>query len=519
MPDPLIISEQEVNLGHFVAAARGEMVVALSSNPGWRQRMERSRHLLEVAASNGQCIYGVNTGFGRTSRRQVSEAHAALQKNLIRMHGCGVGPHFSEEEARAVMISRLVCLAKGYSGVRLALLEALVQLINSGLTPAIPAYGSVGASGDLTPLSYVGAVLSGERQAYFQGRLLPASAALEMRGLAPFSFEIKEALSLINGTSVMSAVGTLVAFRTRRLLELAERASALALEMIDGRAQAMHPAIHRAKPHPGQIASAERILASLSGSQYAQNGTTASHPGREVQDRYSIRCAPHVLGAARDALTWVEQILEIEINGVSDNPLVDPETGEILNGGNFYGGHVALAMDCIKNALGTVINLFDRQFAFLVSDANPPLHETLLPADWLPPDQQGLHHGLKALQITLSSLTALAQQRAFPDALMSRQTECDNQDVVSMGTNAAINARAILEFSELGLAAWLITLSQAAAIRGEGRLSTPGRDLVERIREAVPIVTEDRPLDSDIQRLVDELIASKRLLPLQEKTR
>ncbi len=397
-------------------------------------------------------------------------------------------------------VARLVVLARGYSGVRLALLEALARLINSGIVPVIPSRGSVGASGDLTPLSYLGALLAGEREALVDGKVVPGAEALARCGLEPYRFGIKEGLALINGTSVMSAVGALAAVRARRLIERAEQASALAIEVTGGRSSAMHPTIHRVKPHAGQAASAAGILADLEGSGLARDGGDGD-AGDEIQDRYCLRCAPQLLGAARDALAWVERMVEAEINAVSDNPIVDPESGEIHNGGNFYGGHVALAMDLLKISAVTVINLLDRQFAYLVSDDNPHCPETLLPDGWLPEQEKGLHHGLKALQITVSSLAALAQQKVSPDSVLSRQTECDNQDVVSMGTNAAINAASVLELGEQALACWLIALSQAAAVRGEDGLSPAGRTLVSRIRELVPVVTRDRELDRDIERL------------------
>lgn len=507
MTDALRIDDESVSLSHFVEAAYGKRSITLSQETRWRDKIQRGRAVLEKLAKSGQKIYGVNTGFGRTSRRQLDDANAALQLNLIRMHGCGVGPYLHEDDARAVMLARLLCLAKGYSGVRLDLLEMLQDTLNASLTPCIPSYGSVGASGDLTPLSYLGALLAGERQARLQGEILPAQEALQRVGLKPFSFAIREGLALINGTSMMTALAALTCARTARLLDYAERATALALEMADGRSQAMHPTIHQVKAHPGQITSAANILAHLQGSQYTTQDTTA---GREVQDRYSIRCAPHLLGAARDALSWAQNTIQTELNSVNDNPIVDPDAGTILNGGNFYGGHVALAMDTLKITLGTIINLFDRQFAFLIGDANPQLPETMLPTEWLPPEEAGLHHGLKALQITLSSLTALTQQRSFSDTLLSRQTECDNQDIVSMGSNASLNARATLEFAEMGLCAWLIALSQAAAIRGEDKLAPASLQLVQTIRKSAPVVRRDRPLDQDIQQLQQQLLSPPR---------
>ncbi|MBK07945.1 MAG: histidine ammonia-lyase [Deltaproteobacteria bacterium] len=503
MSEPLLISDKEVTIAQLVDVAHRRIDVQLSDDPTWRDTLLRGRKVLEDAAYSGQIIYGVNTGFGRTSRRHIEQAHASLQQNLIRMHGCGVGPFLSPVEARAIMVCRLVCLAKGYSGIRPQLLEALCDAINAGITPAIPSFGSVGASGDLTPLSYLGAMLTGERQAHYNGELMSSADALKRAGLKPFTFAIREGLALINGTSMMTALAALLVKRTERVLALAERASAIALEMVDGRPEAMHPTIHKVKPHPGQRLAAANIKQHIEGSQFT---THSQSNGREVQDRYSIRCAPHLIGATRDALTWVTQNVHTELNSVNDNPIVDPDTAEILNGGNFYGGHIALSMDLLKISLGNVLNLFDRQFALLIGDAVPQLPETMLPQEWVPQEEQGLHHGLKALQITVSSLTALAHQRTLSDTLMSRQTECDNQDVVSMGTNASLNARSCLEFCELGLSAWLLALSQSVGIRGDEKLSPAGQALVHQIREHVPLVTQDRPLDQDVQSILTNIL-------------
>jgi histidine ammonia-lyase len=505
MAHELVICDRTVELEAIAAVARGARAVRLSDDPAWVARIARGRKFLEDAAAGGQGIYGVTTGVGRTSWRRLAAAESALQVNIIRMHNCGVGPLLSEEEARGVMCARLVSLAKGYSGVRLELLASLARLIDSGLVPAIPSLGSVGASGDLTPLSYVGALLIGEGEALRNGVRVPGAEALRVAGLSPFALAAKEGLALMNGTSVMSALGTLAALRARRLIDVGEQACALMLQLLDGRSQAFHLTIHRVKPHAGQIASAQHIRACLEG-RPPSVGNGKESPKREIQDRYSIRCSPHLLGAARDALAWAEGVLATEVNGVSDNPLVDPDSGEILNGGNFYGGHVALAMDLLKVALATAANLFDRQFALLVGDANHDYPETLLPDEWLPPAERGLHHGLKALQITVSALAALVSQRSSSDAVHSRQTECGNQDIVSMGTNAALNARAAVELTEQILAGWLIALSQAAAIKGEGVLSPHSRELVARIRAVVPVVKADRPLDAELERLAVQVV-------------
>ena len=264
--------------------------------------------------------------------------------------------------------------------------------------------GSVGASGDLTPLSYVASVLAGEREAYYEGEVLPAAEALKRAGLAAHRFAPKESLSVMNGTAVMAAVGAVTAVRLERALAACEAATALAAEVIHGRSQAFAPIAHRLKHHPGQIAAAEAIRTALDGSGMIDSG---KEEGRIIQDPYSIRCAPHVIGAARDGLTWATQVLHRELNSVNDNPIVDPERGETVFAGNFYGGHVALAMDLVKIAAVSVADLMDRQFALVLdSRLNMGLPETLVAYPGC---------GVKALQITCSALTALAVQRSAPD--------------------------------------------------------------------------------------------------------
>jgi histidine ammonia-lyase len=471
--------------------ALGGAPVALSPAAGWRRSMDRARRQLERMLAEGTCVYGVSTGVGNNSGRAVDrDRMTAHGHDVMHQHGCGVGEPFSAVEGRAIVFARMVSLAKGFSGVRVSLLEALSRLLNHDIIPAIPRFGSVGASGDLTPLSYVAAALAGEREVFHRGEVVPARQALERARIAPFHFAPKETLAVMNGTSVMTAVGILATARLEAVIETAERASALAVEVLAGRSQAFDPRIHAAKPHPGQIESARRIAQALAGSRLLDQ---PSAEGRPVQDRYSLRCSPHALGAARDAVTWVKQLLEIELNSANDNPLVDAAAGEALFGGNFFGGHPALAMDLVKIVAASVADLADRQFALLVDrHENVGMPETLVAYDGC---------GVKGLQMTCSALTALTVQRSASDAALSRSTECANQDKVSMGLNAAVNASEAVGHLAHALATELIALSNAAALRDERRLSRAGRRLVAEVRALSPVLTEDRRLDLDIARV------------------
>lgn len=485
------IDDRGVSPEIVIAVASRRDRVELSSRPAWRNRIRRSRLALDDALREGRRVYGVSTGVGNASSRPVGpREQIEYTRAIMDQHGCGVGEPLSEEEGRAVMFARLVSLAKGYSAVRFSLLEALRDLLNRGVVPAIPRFGSVGASGDLTPLSYVAAVMAGDREARYQERIVPAKRALRAAGLAPFVFAPKETLAIMNGTSVMTALGILAVERLRRIVEVAERASALAVEVLHGRSQAFHPLVHAVKPHRGQIESAGNIRAALRGSRLLDPPHVE---GRPVQDRYSVRCSPQVLGATRDALEWAWRLLGIELNSVNDNPLVDPGGGGVLFGGNFYGGHVALAMDLVKIAAASTADLLDRQFALLVeSPHNMGLPETLVPYGGC---------GVKGLQITCSALAALAVQRSTPDSTLSRSTECANQDKVSMGLNAAVNAAEVVGLVARVLGTELIALSNAARLRNETRLSREGRRLLRSVRAISPVLDADRRLDRDLARI------------------
>jgi len=488
----LRIDDNTVTLAELTAVALAGRRVCLSGDAAWIAKLNRGREILEQSLSAGDRIYGVSTSVGYSSGRTVGPEHSReFAYQIIRQHGCGVGPPFSIQEGRAIVFARLVSLAKGYSAVRPLLLEALCGLLNHDLIPVIPSLGSVGASGDLTPLSYLAAVLCGEREVYYDGKIMPAGEALQQAGLPVHTFVPKESLAIMNGTAVMTAIGILAAERFGRTLTACEQACALAAEVLYGRSQAFHPTAHRLKHHPGQMTSAAAIRKALDGSRLMDSHKAE---GRIIQDPYSLRCAPQVLGAARDALSWMREVLQRELNSVNDNPLVDPEGEETIFAGNFYGGHVALAMDLLKTTAASVADLIDRQYALMVdSRLNAGLPETLVPYEGC---------GLKALQLTCSALTALAVQRSAPDTVLSRPTEVNNQDKVSMGLNAALNAAEVTRLLQQVLATQLIALSNAAALRDEGLLSPGGRRLLAAVRRRSAPLVFDRRLDGDLQALV-----------------
>jgi histidine ammonia-lyase len=487
----IVVGDEDVTIESLMAVAFEGRRVRLSSAPTWKAKLRACREVLEASLGAGQRIYGVSTGVGYNSKEALAAGHIGeFAYQIIRQHGCGLGEMFSIPQARAIVFARLVSLAKGYSAVQFELLEALCGLLNHGVIPVIPMLGSVGASGDLTPLSYVASVLAGEREAYYGGEILPAAEALQRAGLTPHGFAPKESLSVMNGTAVMAAVGAVTAVRLDRTLSACEGATALAAEVMCGRSQAFAPIAHRLKHHPGQIAAADAIRSALTGSRMIDSG---KEEGRLIQAPYSIRCAPHVIGAARDGLTWASQVLHRELNSVNDNPIVDPERRETVFAGNFYGGHVGLTMDLLKIAGASVADLVDRQFALLLdSRLNLGLPETLVAYPGC---------GVKALQITCSALTALAVQRSASDTVLSRPTEASNQDKVSMGLNAALNASEVVGLLQQALASLLVALSNAAALRDPTRFSKSSGVLLERVRACSPVLTADRRLDHELRRL------------------
>ncbi|HET6582151.1 MAG TPA: aromatic amino acid ammonia-lyase, partial [Nannocystaceae bacterium] len=463
--------------------------------PEYRARLRRGVDTVSRLLARGDALYGVSSGFGDSCDTKVDPSFAAeLQRNLVRYHGCGTGPLLDDVEALAVVAVRLASLARGWSGVREELLEALVALLAARVVPCIPARGSVGASGDLTPLSYVAAVLCGEREARIDGEALPAGEALARAGLRPLVLAAKEGLALMNGTSAMTGIGCLAWARARRLARWASAATAMLVDALAANRGHFDPRIDALKPHPGHRTSAAWIRADLE----MRGGPEPE--GSRLQDRYSVRCAPQVIGALLDAAAFAERTLDIEIESVDDNPIVDPDRGEFVHGGNFYGGHVALAFDGLKTAIANVAGLVDRQLALLCH----PGTNNGLPANLVATAgaDRAAHHGFKAMQITASALAAEALKATMPASVFSRSTECHNQDVVSMGTHAVRDCVAILELAEETAAIGTLALCQALELRGRAAHHLRAREMLAAVRTRVEPVALDRRQDVDIATIV-----------------
>jgi histidine ammonia-lyase len=482
----LRIGSGPVGIEQLLAAARGELRVELERGAKFRERLEAGRRALEQALAAGRPVYGVTTGVGASVTTEVpAEERREMALNLLRFHGCGTGRRLDEDAAAGVLVARLVSLARGYSGVRPVVLERLCELLARRILPSIPEEGSVGASGDLTPLSYLAALLVGEREALVAGEPRPAAEALAAAGLAPLVLEPKESLALMNGTSVMTALACLAFERATRLARLACAVTALASHAVAGNPAHFAAEIFELKPHRGTRRAGAWIREDLAGGPL--------RPFVRLQDRYSIRCAPHVIGVLLDALDFAREWLEVEINGVDDNPIVDPESGDVHHGGNFYGGHVAFAMDGTKAATASVADLLDRQLQLLCA----PETSGGLPANLI---RGAAHHGMKAMQISASALAAEALKLTLPAASFSRSTESHNQDKVSMGTLAARDALRVVELSETVAAIGLLAAAQGAELRG----TPPPRlaALVAALRREVPALAADRRQDLDITRVL-----------------
>ncbi|MHB1544773.1 MAG: HAL/PAL/TAL family ammonia-lyase [Gammaproteobacteria bacterium] len=493
----VVLGECRVSLSDICEMARG-LSPLLCEAPEFSRRIDKGARILDEAISAGRPIYGVNTGYGDSCTVDVpANVLDELPVHLIHYHGCGLGRYFDEPSATAIVATRLVSLACGFSGVRFEVLRQLHALLHYRIIPLIPEEGSVGASGDLTPLSYVAAVMMGERDVYFDGGVCSASMALDRVGLARLTFKPKEGLALMNGTSVMTALACLAWERAEYLARLATRITAMASLAMDGNRGHFSPGLFAAKPHAGLQQVAEWIYDDL------QGGQTDKVTG--VQDRYSIRCAPHVIGVVIDALGWMQRDIENELNSANDNPIVDPETGAIYHGGHFYGGHIAFVADCLKTAVANIADLLDRQLALLVDVRfNNGLPRNLSGASG---ERAHLNHGFKAIQIAVSAWTAEALKLTMPASVFSRSTECHNQDKVSMGSIATRDALRILELTEQVAAACLAAVSQALEIRTRKRSFSAGQpsDAIRMIQSDVltlcAFVEEDRPLESELREL------------------
>jgi histidine ammonia-lyase len=492
--------ETGLSLGDVVAVAREGARVRLA--PDATDRVATARAFIERIGAEGRTVYGVTTGFGHLSSVKISSDNLAeLQRNLIRSHASGVGEPFAPDTARAVMLLLANSLARGHSGVRVAVIELLVNMLNAGVTPIIPKRGSVGASGDLAPLAHLALTLIGEGEAVYQGERMPGGAAMEQAGLSPVTLGAKEGLALINGTHVMEACGALALADALRMVRAAEVAVAMSTEALLGSFVPLDARIQALRPQPGQQRTAARLRALLAGSEI---NPSHANCGR-VQDPYTLRCAPQVLGAARDALGYCAGVFDNELDAVTDNPLIFAQDGDVLSGGNFHGQPLALALDFLAIALTQVASFSERRtYSLLEPHAWDTGENALKP--FLTPEP-GLNSGYMIAQYVAAALVNEIKVLAHPASIDSIPTSAGMEDFVSMGSTAAIKLQQLLPLACRVIAIELICAAQGLEFR---KPLQPGKGVASAhaaVRSIVPALTADRPPSPDIEALAVALQA------------
>lgn len=494
------VGAQRLTLAEVVAVARERAEVALA--PGALERVRKARAFVDQLTEEDRTVYGITTGFGHLSRVKIPPDHVeALQRNLIRSHASGVGEPFDVATARAIMLMLANSLARGHSGIREQTLNLLVAMLNNDVTPVIPSRGSVGASGDLAPLAHLSLALIGEGEAWRAGERLPSAEALSRAGLAPITLGAKEGLALINGTHVMEACGALALADATRLTRAAEVAVAMSTEALLGSYTPLDPRIHALRPQAGQPRTAARLRLLLDGSEI-----NASHAdcGR-VQDPYTLRCAPQVLGAARDSLAYCEQVFSAEIGAVTDNPLLFPDDGEALTGGNFHGQPLALALDMLAITLAHVTSFSERRSYNLTGPHDWDTGEGHIPLFLTP--EPGLNSGYMIAQYVAAALVNEIKVLAHPASIDSIPTSAGMEDFVSMGATSALKLRQALDLAYRVIAIELMLAAQGLDFRAPLK---PGKGVAEAhaaVRGLVPTLGEDRPPAPDIEALAQALRA------------
>lgn len=457
--------------------------------PSALERVCASRRVIEQIVSRNQRVYGVNTGFGKFSTQTIpNEKLSLLQENLLKSHAVGVGEPLPDEAARAAVLFRLNSLLQGHSGVRIEIVEYLREFLNRDVVPLVPAKGSVGSSGDLAPLAHLALLLIGEGQAKIKGRTLSGRELLQELGLQPLRLEPKEGLALINGTQITLGLGFVALSRAQKLLDQAQAICALAVEALRGQTASFAERLQQARPHPGQLRAAQTMRQWLRGSKLADSRTD------DVQDNYTLRCIPQVLGASADALDFVAEKFEIEMNSATDNPLVFAESGEVLSGGNFHGQILAFACELLAQAVAEIGNFAERRIALLLEA--PDLPRFLV-------KDGGLNSGLMVPQYTAAALVAENKVLAHPASVDSIPTSGGKEDYNSMATTSAYKALQITQNVEIILAIELLTACQALDFRDRAQMAPHTHALYEWVRRYIPHLSEDRLLQYDMQRAIE----------------
>lgn len=501
----VIITGNTLTLEEVAGVCRRYDIVEISESA--KDKILKSRKIVDDFVNNGDVVYGITTGFGKFSDTTISKDESKLlQRNLIVTHAVGAGKPFDTEIVRGIILLRINNLAKGYSGAKLETIQTMVDMLNKRVHPIVPQKGSLGASGDLAPLSHVVLPMIGLGKAEYNGEILPGDQAMKKAGIPVIELTSKEGLALINGTQAMTSVGALTLYDSINLIKASDIAAALSFEAHNGVVDALDHKVHEVRPHKGQIDTAKILLQLLKGSKM-----TTRQGEIRVQDAYSLRCVPQVHGASKDAINYVKEQVEIEINSVTDNPIIFPETLEGISGGNFHGQPMALSFDFLGIALSELANISERRLERLV---NPSL-------SGLPPflvEHGGLNSGFMIVQYSAASLVSENKVLAHPASVDSIPSSANQEDHVSMGTIAARKAREIMENVRRVLAMEIMCACQGIDLRGNKGLGAGTSPAYDLVRSMVPMLREDRPLYEDINKCEDIIISGKLIKAVEDST-
>jgi len=504
----IILDGENLTFEQVIATAFGE-----PNNPrvllseAAKQKVNRSANAVRLLLGRGEIAYGITTGFGAFKDKIISREQAELlQRNIVLSHAVGVGNAFDTPTTRAIMLIRANTLARGFSGIRLETLELLIEFLNKGVHPQIPEKGSLGASGDLAPLAHMACVLIGESEAEFEGEIINAKDALAKANLKPIVLAAKEGLALTNGTTIMTAVGLLETHKAKRLADVADISGCLSLEALNGTTSAFDERIHALRPHPRQIHCANNLRKILEGSEFVREFDASN-----VQDAYSLRCIPQVHGACRDAIAYAEWIVNIELNAVTDNPLIfcdeNCENIDVISGGNFHGEPLALAMDYLAIALSELGNISERRLMRLTDECS---NAHILPAFLT--ENGGLNSGFMMVQYTAAALVSENKILSHPASVDSIPSSANTEDHVSMGVTSALKLRQVAENLEIILSLELFSAAQGIDFRrrrigAEKQLGNKTQIVYKLIREKVPFIERDtfmKPLIDAVHKIVAE---------------
>lgn len=501
----ILIDGNSLTIEDIVKVTRENSHVELTKES--LERVAKARALVDKLVDEERISYGITTGFGKFSDIAISrEDSRKLQKNLIISHACGVGNPLSEDIVRGIMLLRINNLSKGYSGVRIETLQTLVDMLNKGVHPIIPEKGSLGASGDLAPLSHMVLTMIGEGEAIYKGELLSSKEAMDRAGIEVLEYlSSKEGLALINGTQAMTSVGVHTLYDSINLLKTADIAYALTMESLNGITCAMDERVHNVRPHKGQINTAKNLLELVKDSEM-----TTKQGDLRVQDAYSLRCTPQIHGASKDAIEYVKNKINIEINSVTDNPIIFPEQEDVISGGNFHGQPMALAFDFLGIALSEIANISERRLEKLV---NPALSHGL-PAFLV--NQGGLNSGFMIVQYSAASLVSENKVLAHPASVDSIPSSANQEDHVSMGTIAARKAKEIMENARKVVAMEILGAAQAIDLRGKKKLGVGSEAAYQIVREHTPFIDKDRVMYKEIN-ICEDIIKKNLLVNAVEK--